>query len=85
MVSRCANPSCDACFKYLREGRLFRFPAANPATRIRANSVVIEFWWLCPRCCSSMTLVEDRTQGVKLVPLSRGLESSLVQKFDHAG
>jgi hypothetical protein len=85
MVSRCANPSCDACFKYLHEGRLFQFPAANPATRIRTNSVVIEFWWLCPRCCSSMTLVEDRTQGVKLVPLTRPALAPLIQKLDRTG
>jgi hypothetical protein len=71
MVSRCANPSCDARFKYLREGRLFQFPAANPATRVSVSASVVEFWWLCSSCCLSMTLVEDRTQGVKLVSLTR--------------
>lgn len=84
MVSRCANPSCDACFKYLGEGRLFQFPAANPATRGTAGGV-IEFWWLCSRCCLSMTLVEDRTHGVKLVPLPRSARSSSLEKFDRTG
>jgi hypothetical protein len=85
MVSRCANPSCDASFKYLREGRLFRFPVGNPAGRIPASSSVVEFWWLCPRCCLSMTLMEDRTQGVKLVPLTHPPQSSLFQKLDRTG
>lgn len=84
MVSRCANPACDARFKYLREGRLFQFPGANPATRISASGV-IEFWWLCPRCCLSMTLVENGTQGVKLVPLPRSAQSSSLQKLNRAG
>jgi hypothetical protein len=83
MVSRCANPSCDARFKYLSEGRLFQFPGANPANRIYASSV-IEFWWLCPRCCLSMTLVEDPTRGVKLVPLPRSVQSCS-DKLDRTG
>jgi hypothetical protein len=70
VVSSCANPSCDARFKYLREGRLFQFQAATSAGRAAAGNPV-ELWWLCQRCCLSMTLVGDSAHRVKLVPLAR--------------
>lgn len=85
MVSRCANPSCDAHFKYLREGRLFEFRASNFTQLLAAGTGAIEFWWLCPRCCMSMTLVKDRAQGVKLIPLPRPPRSSSLQKLDRTG
>lgn len=69
VVSRCANPSCDARFKYLREGRLFQFRATNSSFARTANNNAVELWWLCARCCLSMTLVEDGQNGVKLAPL----------------
>jgi hypothetical protein len=72
VVSRCANPCCDAKFKYLREGRLFQFRATNSAGGFVASNNAIELWWLCSRCCLSMTLVEDSAEGVKLIPLGRG-------------
>lgn len=75
MVSRCANPGCEANFKYLREGRLFQFRAANSAGGFAASNAAIELWWLCSRCCLSMTLVEDGAEGVKLIPLARGPQS----------
>jgi hypothetical protein len=75
MVSRCANPGCGAQFKYLREGRLFQFRTTNPAGGFIAGNTAVELWWLCSRCCLSMTLVEDNDEGVKLVPLSRVAQS----------
>jgi len=65
MVSRCANPSCDARFKYLREGRLFHFRPSPSATPLGAVSGL---WWLCARCCTSITLVPDGNGAVKVVP-----------------
>lgn len=85
MVSRCANPSCDAHFKYLREGRLFQFRAGNLAPRLAASTGGVEFWWLCPRCCISMTLVKDTAQGVKLIPLPRPARSSFLHELDRTG
>ena len=76
MVSRCANPCCDAQFKYLREGRLFQFRATNSASGFVASNTAVELWWLCPRCCLSMTLVEDSAHGAKLVPLARAPRST---------
>ena len=59
MVSRCANPSCVAQFKYLHEGRLFQFSsginkAYPPSQSPREGRI---FFWLCPECASRMTSV----------------------------
>ena len=70
LVSRCANPSCEAQFKYLHEGRLFHFAAAGTPTGISKSRLNFAFWWLCPRCCSSMTLIQNGPAGAKLVLLS---------------
>ena len=85
MVSRCANPSCDARFKYLRDGRLFQFPAANSAGGSGAGNAPVELWWLCQRCCLSMTLVEDSSSRVKLVPLAGADGRQTRHKLDRTG
>lgn len=69
MVSRCANPSCQTQFKYLHEGRLFQFASSGTQIGIHKNHLNFVFWWLCPRCCSSMTLVQHGSAGVRLVAL----------------
>ncbi len=53
LVSRCANPSCEARFKYLHESRLFQFPSVSTPNGVSKNRLNFAFWWLCPRCCSS--------------------------------
>jgi hypothetical protein len=51
MVSTCANPSCSAPFRHLKEGRLF---LVDPRERARGQacsfSSRLEFFWLCDRC-----------------------------------
>jgi hypothetical protein len=54
MVAKCANPSCSAPFRYLRDGRLFRLecdPASGSSQSNRA-----EYFWLCHACLLTMTL-----------------------------
>jgi len=70
VVSRCANPSCEAQFKYLHEGRLFQFASTSTPTDFSNGRLNFSFWWLCPRCCWYMTLIQDGPAGTKLVPLS---------------
>lgn len=66
MLAHCANQSCCAPFKYLHEGRLFQFAWRGPAANLCDR---IGFWWLCPACCKSMTLVPDAAGDVTLIPL----------------
>jgi hypothetical protein len=54
MLAKCCNPSCDAVFRYLYDGRVFVLendPAVEPEISRRP-----EYFWLCQRCSSKMTL-----------------------------
>ncbi len=68
MVAKCSNPSCSAPFHYLKEGRLFRLES-DAATR-SSKFIRVEYFWLCDRCSSAMTLRlgEDGTVVTVLLP-----------------
>jgi hypothetical protein len=68
MVAKCSNPSCSASFRSLKEGRLFRLER-DPAIR-SSESNRAEYFWLCHRCSSAMTLRlrEDGTLVTVLLP-----------------
>jgi hypothetical protein len=54
MLTKCSNPACDAVFRYLYDGRVFvleKDPAVGLETSKRP-----EYFWLCRRCSSKMTL-----------------------------
>ena len=72
MVAKCANPSCSRTFHYLAEGRLFRLEA-DPALSLSDNptfedSKIVEYFWLCEACSTSMTLRLDEKGKVVAVP-----------------
>jgi hypothetical protein len=80
MVSKCANPTCSASFRYLHLGKLFRMavssdPASNPNVIAGAgpkkSSHHIEFFWLCEECAPEMTLIFKAGIGVTTQPLAR--------------
>jgi len=77
MVSKCANPDCVETFRYFHVGKLFRMEtspglerrhsmgqddAVLDAPRLRR----VEFYWLCDKCASKMTLVFDRDAGMSV-------------------
>jgi len=66
MVAKCSNPSCSA--RFLKEGRIFRLES-DSAFR-SPNSDRVEYFWLCQRCSSTMTLrlTEDGTVVTVLLP-----------------
>ena len=73
MVSKCANPECSASFRYFHTGKLFRIETSGGQDRRRAmgrdDELIkplrrLEFFWLCERCASRMTLVYDKESGV---------------------
>lgn len=77
MLSKCANPSCNAPFQYLREGRLFKFDQqqvehAGPRLVTSKKPVRrVEHFWLCADCATRLTVAYDRTKGVYVSPLRR--------------
>ena len=69
MVTKCANPSCSAVFRYLKGGRLFLFEApprlsasvpSTPETEFHRSQVRSgEYFWLCEECAKNMTITSD--------------------------
>jgi hypothetical protein len=78
MVSKCANSECGAPFRYLREGKVFKFEVGrNVAVEssgprlvtMKKSSTKIEHFWLCGRCSRQMTLHYEGNTGVVVIPL----------------
>ena len=74
MLAKCANPSCFRSFLHLREGRLFRLEA-DPALSSSdsptvSGSNIVEYFWLCDACSTSMTLRLDEEGTVAAESLS---------------
>ena len=82
MLAKCANPSCNTPFLYLREGRLYQMevgellPGAlqprhqsSPAED-RKPGRRLEFFWLCGRCSRRMSLAFQPGRGIVVVPAS---------------
>jgi hypothetical protein len=64
MVTKCANPSCGASFRYLRGGKLFLVDLHQSSTGSERGSTpvkkrVVEYFWLCDRCSSELTITVD--------------------------
>jgi hypothetical protein len=87
MLYKCANASCNAPFRRLREGKLFqveteyfngRGPSPAATKRIRPARRV-EHYWLCDACSPFVTLTFDRGRGVITVPLPDGLGKKTVK------
>ncbi len=57
MVSKCANPACEAPFRYLHEGRIFSVPSDSAEHSTNAIRRTVERYWLCSTCSDRMTLV----------------------------
>jgi hypothetical protein len=83
MLVKCANSSCSASFRYLRDGRLFRLE--GDPTHWSVKSSRVEYFWLCNRCSSEMTLrlIEDGTVITVLLPeLIRGVPDGVVLNWE---
>jgi hypothetical protein len=68
MVAKCANPSCNSPFRYLR-GKLFLVD--KPPFMKAANSQGLknpsksEYFWLCESCILTMTVTRGPSgQGI---------------------
>jgi hypothetical protein len=80
MLSKCANPECSTPFLHLRDGKLFRWDARAVAIHLHHSGAdastkkpnhPVEFFWLCGKCASRMTLVFKEGIGVATRPLGR--------------
>jgi hypothetical protein len=69
MISKCANPTCPASFRSLRDGRVFVGDGeVDHGSLEEQRPQRLRYLWLCSSCCRTMTVtVEDGE--VKIVNL----------------
>ena len=67
MLSKCSNPTCFTPFLYLHEGRLFLLECDSEHSA--STSSRGEYFWLCERCSSVMTLRLGEGETVVAVPI----------------
>jgi hypothetical protein len=77
VLSKCANPSCSASFRYFHQGKLFRMETGALEDRSPGKTARrAEFYWLCDNCAPRMTLDYDRRKGVVVKPVDPGLRAA---------
>jgi hypothetical protein len=60
VLSKCANPTCSARFRYLSQGRIFNIQIKETSTTsVRSASQKIEHFWLCETCARVMKVVRE--------------------------
>src|SRR6185312_1009888 len=65
MLSKCVNPACNASFRYLHEGKVFRLEREHSDD---VHSHGFEYFWLCVTCANLLTVVVEQ-QVVTVRPL----------------
>lgn len=77
MISKCANPQCEAAFHHLRGGRLYRFDMRRPLEPCRdVPNAICEnkpthasvYFWLCGECSRQYALRFSPQAGIAIVP-----------------
>ncbi|MFZ0199575.1 MAG: hypothetical protein WB523_07745 [Candidatus Sulfotelmatobacter sp.] len=76
MVSKCANPSCSATFRYLREGTIFHVASEKNSL---PQTPTHERFWLCGECSPKMTVISDDS-GIHVVLLQDLSEKQTQQR-----
>jgi hypothetical protein len=59
MLSNCLNPSCNASFRYLYDGRIFTVERSVMSPDGLNSERIIEHYWLCGPCSRSMKVVVE--------------------------
>ena len=68
MLASCMNPSCNASFRYLYDGRIFTVERLVTGPDGLSAERAVEHYWLCETCSMSMKVVVEN--GVaKTVPI----------------
>ncbi len=86
MLSKCANPTCSATFRYLREGKILLVESvpANPGNLAADCAPRREHFWLCDSCSKTLTIISDPS-GTSVVSLKDQSKASGQRKAAHSG
>ncbi len=77
MLSKCANPDCEARFRYLKEGTVYiaEWPNEGDSCELTESAGPLhhrwerrEMFWLCSDCNRSMILI---SKGKEVVAMPR--------------
>jgi hypothetical protein len=85
MLSKCANSTCSATFRYLREGKILLVestPGIPGKLEINA-SAHREHFWLCDACSKTLTIV-PHSSGARVVSLEEQSKSKAGSKDSEA-
>jgi hypothetical protein len=64
MLSKCANPTCFASFRYLHQGRIFNIDMSAASVSRQAHTSRIEHFWLCKECAQTHKVVLENGRVV---------------------
>jgi hypothetical protein len=72
MLDKCANPSCSAVFRSLRDGKVF-VTEVEPdyQSGISGHGLQRQYFWLCNSCCRNMTVTVEKGKMAQVVPLPK--------------
>ena len=91
MLSKCANPTCSAQFRYLHLGKLFHLCPIPELEKINedCSGELYERFWLCEERCKEFTVIWDGLQArvitlknIPAKPIAADVEDD--QKVEHA-
>ncbi len=81
MLSKCANPTCFARFRYLHQGRIYK--VRMPLDRAGNSHHKVENFWLCDRCSQVYKMVLENgvvsTRLLRLQLLAGNPESATME------
>ncbi len=81
MLTKCANPDCNARFRYLHEGKLFIVDRFDCSRHGKSSGLSIgerlrfDYYWLCGTCSRTMLVMSDRTPHVQVAPHGQSIAS----------
>jgi hypothetical protein len=85
MLSKCVNPSCQATFRYLHEGKLFKLEGSDPRFKtLGIKPVNSEYFWLCSDCAVQMTVVFQNGQVLVQPPPKNGCDPRFGNGWERA-
>lgn len=76
MLGKCANPSCEMPFRYLRGGKLFMIDLADRHGQEHADGFDphqphrTTYFWLCDDCSTRMSVVMNREGAAVIQPIT---------------
>ena len=75
MLGKCANPSCDIPFRYLRGGKLFLIEFADTGEQHADGFDSHQphrttYFWLCDDCSTRMSVAINREGAAVIQPIT---------------